>query len=136
MNNVLRNILAVIAGLVAGGAANMGLIMLGGQLVPPPEGVDVTSMESIRNSMHLFQIQHFIFPFLAHAAGTFVSALVASMIAGSGRLIIAMALGAFNLLGGIIASALIPAPVWFIALDLLAAYLPMAFLGWKLGGKR
>jgi hypothetical protein len=28
---------------------------------------------------------------------------------------------------------MIPAPAWFIALDLIAAYLPMAWLGAKLG---
>jgi hypothetical protein len=31
------------------------------------------------------------------------------------------------------ASFLIPAPVWFIVLDLLAAYLPMAWLGIQIG---
>jgi hypothetical protein len=30
---------------------------------------------------------------------------------------------------------MIPAPSWFIALDLLAAYLPMAWLGVRIGAR-
>jgi hypothetical protein len=33
------------------------------------------------------------------------------------------------LLGGIANVAMLPAPLWFSALDLLLAYLPMAWLG-------
>jgi hypothetical protein len=29
---------------------------------------------------------------------------------------------------------MLPAPLWYEALDLIAAYIPMAFLGGKLGG--
>jgi hypothetical protein len=135
MNNILRNILAVIVGLVVGNIANMGLLVVGGQLIPPPPGVDVSSVESIKSSIHFFQAQHFIFPFLAHAGGTLFGALVASLIAGSNRFIVSMIIGGFFLLGGIIACFMIPAPVWFIALDLIFAYLPMAWLGRRLSGK-
>ena len=31
-------------------------------------------------------------------------------------------------------AAVVPAPAWFIALDLLLAYLPMAWLATRLGG--
>lgn len=135
MNNVLRNIVAVIVGLIAGGIVNMGIVTFGPHIIPPPEGVDMTNMESLKASIHLLRPQHFISPFLAHAAGTFIGALVASRIAGSGKFMIAMGIGLFNLLGGITAAFLIPAPVWFILLDLIGAYIPMAWLGWKLGGK-
>ena len=37
------------------------------------------------------------------------------------------------LCGGVAASFMIPAPAWFIALDLLAAYLPMAWLAILVG---
>lgn len=41
--------------------------------------------------------------------------------------------GVLYLCGGIAASLMIPAPAWFIALDLLLAYLPMAWLAVWLG---
>ena len=72
-------------------------------------------------------------PFLAHALGTFVGALVAYLIAATYKLQLAYVIGAFFLCGGVVASFLIPAPTWFIALDLLAAYIPMAWLATRIG---
>jgi hypothetical protein len=68
-------------------------------------------------------------PFLAHAVGTLVGALAGSVIAVSRRSVVAYAIGTFFLFGGIAASVMIPAPKWFIVLDLATAYLPMAWLG-------
>jgi hydrogenase-4 membrane subunit HyfE len=79
------------------------------------------------------QPKHFVFPFLAHALGTLVGALTAHLIAASRRSVFAYVIGGLNLAGGIAASFMIPAPTWFIALDLLVAYLPMAWLASKLG---
>ena len=135
MNTVLRNVLAVIAGLIVGAIVNMALVMVGGALIPAPAGVDVTNVESIRASIHLFEAKHFVFPFLAHAIGTLIGALIASLIGGSNRMLLAMIVGVFGVLGGIAAAFMVPAPVWFMALDLVVAYIPMAWLGWKLSGK-
>jgi hypothetical protein len=55
------------------------------------------------------------------------------VVAGSRRAVFAYALGLLFLAGGITACFLIPAPAWFTALDLLAAYLPMAWLATRLG---
>ena len=133
MPNVLRNALAVVAGLVIGGGVNMALIALSPSLVPPPAGVDVTSTESVKAGVHLFEPRHFIMPFLAHALGTLAGALAAYLIAASDKARMAYVIGVVSLLGGIAASVMIPAPTWFIALDLVAAYLPMAWLGIRIG---
>lgn len=135
MNIVVRNILAVIAGIVVGSIANMALITLGGVAIPAPAGMDISNMDSIKAFAHLFEAKHFLFPFLAHAVGALVGGLVASFIGGSKRMVLASIVGGFFLLGGIAASFIIPAPAWFIASDLLVAYIPMAWLGWKLSGK-
>jgi hypothetical protein len=132
MPNLLRNALAVILGIVIGGAVNMALIMLSPSLIAPPAGVDVNNAESLSKSMHLFQPRHFIMPFLAHALGTLAGAFAAYLIAATYKTRIAYVIGAFFLFGGVVASFMIPAPAWFIALDLLAAYLPMAWLGIQL----
>lgn len=135
MPNLLRNVLAILAGIVLGGVVNMALITLGPSLIPPPAGVDVSSAESLSQAMHLFQSRHFIMPFLAHALGTLAGALAAYLIAASYKAQMAYGIGAFFLCGGVAASFMIPAPVWFIALDLLAAYLPMAWLGIQMGAR-
>src|SRR5262245_48940491 len=103
MPNLLRNALAVLAGLVIGGGVNMALITVSPTLIPPPAGVDVTNAESLSKAMHLFEPRHFIMPFLAHAAGTFAGALIAYLIAGSYKAPIAYAIGAVFHCGGVAA---------------------------------
>ena len=56
-------------------------------------------------------------------------------IAASHRARFAWAIGAVFLCGGVAASFMIPAPAWFIALDLLFAYLPMAWLAIRIGAR-
>jgi hypothetical protein len=133
MRKFLRNLLALVAGIVLGGSVNMALVMLGPSLIPPPTGVDVSNAESLAQSIHLFEPRHFVMPFLAHALGTLVGALTSYLIAASHKAARAWAIGALYLCGGIAATFMIPAPVWFIALDLLVAYLPMAWLGIQIG---
>lgn len=133
MPNLLRNVLAVVAGIAIGGVVNMALITLSPSLIPPPAGVDVTNAESLSNAMHLFEPRHFVMPFLAHAVGTLAGALVAYLVAASYKAQFAYVIGAVFLCGGVAASFMIPAPTWFIALDLLVAYLPMAWLAVLMG---
>ncbi|WOH38204.1 hypothetical protein RI844_02920 [Thalassotalea fonticola] len=127
--DIVRNILAVVIGLVLGSAVNMAIVVYGPEIIPPPVGVDVTNTESIRESIHLFEVKHFIMPFLAHAIGTFVGALVAYCIAVKRQFIVSFIIGFVFLAGGISASTMIPAPVWFIVVDLTFAYIPMAWGG-------
>ncbi|GFZ76367.1 hypothetical protein GCM10011531_01870 [Aquaticitalea lipolytica] len=132
MNPIVKNILAVIAGLIIGSVVNMGLIMISGSVIPPPEGGDVTTMEGLKETMHLFEPKHFIFPFLAHALGTLVGAFVAATIAANNKMKFAIAIGCFFLIGGIINVVMLPSPTWFAILDIVGAYIPMAMIGGKL----
>ncbi|MGY0799005.1 hypothetical protein ACW7G0_08135 [Lysobacter sp. A286] len=133
MPHLLRNVIAVVVGFVVGSAVNLALVTLGPSLVPPPAGVDVTSAEGLAAAIHLFEPRHFVMPFLAHAVGTLAGALVAYLIAASHKAKLAYAIGVIFLCGGVAASFMIPAPAWFIAVDLLAAYLPMAWLATRIG---
>jgi hypothetical protein len=135
MPQYLRNLLAVLAGLVIGSLVNMALITVSPSLIPPPAGVDVTKAESLAQGLHLFEPRHFLMPWLAHAAGTLVGAVVAYLLAASHAMKLALLIGAIFLCGGVAASFMIPAPVWFIAVDLLLAYLPMAWLGGRLAAR-
>ncbi len=138
MNNVLRNTLAFVAGFLVGSVVNFGIVTLGSNVVLPPAGVDVTSMESISTAMEqgLYEFHHFVPPFLAHAVGTLSGAVVTYRLAASARERLTWGIGALFLLGGIFAAAAIPAPTWFIATDVVFAYLPMAWLATRLGGRR
>ena len=135
MPQLLRNVLALLAGIAIGGGVNMALITLSPWLIAPPLGVDVNSAESLSKAMHLFEPRHFVMPFLAHALGTLAGALVAYLIAATYKAPMAYVVGAVFLCGGVAASLMIPAPAWFIALDLLATYLPMAWWGVQIGSR-
>lgn len=135
MHPILKNVIAVIIGIVVGSGFNMGIITVSGSIIPPPEGVDLSQIDSLANNMHLFKAKHFIMPFLAHALGTLVGAFVTAKLAASYQLNMAMIIGVFFLFGGIASAFMLPAPYWFIAVDVIVAYLPMALLGAKLAAK-
>lgn len=134
MPKPIRITLSILLGIVAGSCVNMGLIMMGGQLIPPPAGADVSTMEGLAAALPLFEPKHFVFPFLAHALGTLVGAFAAARLAPASATVAAFAVGGFFLLGGAANVMLLPGPLWFNALDLLLAYLPMTWLGLKLAG--
>ena len=136
MNPIIRNILAVVAGIIIGGAVNMGIILISSSIIPPPEGADITTMEGLKASMHLMQPKHFIMPFLAHALGTLVGAYIAATIAVNHKLKFALAIGGWFLLGGIVNIFMLPSPIWFTVVDLAGAYVPMAYLAGKLATKK
>ena len=131
MNPILRNILAVIAGVFIGGAVNMAIIMVSSSIIPPPEGADLKTMEGLKAAMHLMEPKHFLMPFLAHALGTLVGALIVAAIATKHKMRFALGVSIWFLIGGIINIILLPSPIWFTILDLGAAYLPMGYLAGK-----
>ncbi len=133
MNPILKNVLAYIAGLLLGNMVNFGAIQLGNMILPPPDGLDPMDPASIQAHMDSFEPMHFIIIFLAHALGTLLGAFIAARLAATHRMKIALGIGVFFLLGGTYMITLVGGPIWFILLDLLAAYIPMAWLGGKMG---
>lgn len=136
MSPILKNILAIIAGIVAGSVINGGIVMISGSIIPPPPGVDVTTEEGLKAGIHLFKPINFLMPFLAHALGTLAGAFVTSLIAANCRFLLAMLIGVFFFIGGTAMVFMVPSPAWFTIVDLALAYFPMAWLGYKLAPKK
>lgn len=134
MPSVLRNVLAFVVGIVVGGAMNMALVVLGPILIPPPEGVDMADMDRFAENLKLLKPVNFIAPWLAHAGGTLVGAFLAAKLAASHGMKLALGVGVFFLLGGVTMVASYGGPLWFILLDLLAAYIPTGYFGGLLAG--
>ncbi len=132
MNPTIKNIIAVVIGAVLGSIANMGIIMLSSSIIPPPNGADVTTMEGLKATMHLFEPKHFIMPFLAHAVGTFVGAQLAAVIAANNKMRCAIIVGILFLIGGITNVLMLPSPLWFTITDIVGAYIPVAYFAAKL----
>ena len=132
MLKFFRFLLAIVLGVVVGSVINMALISVSGKVIAPPVGANVTTMEGLKASMHLFEPKHFLFPFLAHAVGTFVGAFIAGLLAPNKSAAPSFIVGALFLAGGIANVIMLPSPMWFTAFDLFLAYVPAAWLGWAL----
>jgi hypothetical protein len=132
MNTTLKNVLAVFAGILIGSAVNMSIIMVGGSIVPPPTGVDVTNLESLKAAMPTMEPIQFLMPFLAHALGTLIGGIVASLIAPNQQNRVALIVGVVFLVGGILNVIMLPSPMWFNVVDIVFAYLPFSLLAYKL----
>lgn len=136
MSPIVRNILAVVGGWFIGSVVNMALVNIGTSVVPLPEGADTSTMDGLRESMKLFEPANFLFPFLAHALGTLAGAFVAFKVAVSHQMKLAVGVGVLFLIGGITMVVLTGGPAWFVAADLILAYIPMGILGGVLAGGR
>jgi len=131
MHPILRNILAFIFAAFIGGLVNMGIVVFGPSIFPLPEGMDPNDVNSFAEHIDEFTFGNYLMSFLAHALGTLVGAFTVVKIAATHESKLAYGISAFFLVGGITASFMIPAPAWFIAVDLILAYIPMAWLAAK-----
>ena len=64
MNPIVRNILAVILGIVACFVTKMVVMSNGWSIFPPPEGMNPNDLESWKAFAHLIQPKHLITPFV------------------------------------------------------------------------
>ena len=135
MGVLLRNLFAVIIGMVIGSAINIAIIYLGNFLIPLPPGIDPTDIGSLKMNIKKLPIFHFIPPLLAHAFGTLSGAFITAKTAARQQFTWSLFIGIFFLASGIFTVFQIGGPTWFVSLDLLLAYLPMAWWGWYLAQK-
>jgi hypothetical protein len=130
----MKSILLSVAGLLLGVITNGVIVQIGSQIVKAPKGLDLSTSQGLAKAMPLMGVEHFVFPFLAHAIGTLVGAYFVSRMKVNRALLNAMAIGFAFLAGGVMMVLTLPGtPWWFVATDLVLAYLPMAYLGYKLG---
>ena len=125
MKQTSKNIAIVLLGIIFGLIVNIGLIILGVTIFPPPENFE--TMNAIN-----WDLKYFIFPFLAHSIGTLSGALIVSKLSNKSSIILPLIVGLYFLMGGIYMITILPAPMWFVLLDVILGYIPMALLGWKL----
>ena len=81
LQRVVYTLGAIVAGVVVGSLLNVGTIVLGSSLLPPPAGVDVNDVASINASIEQYSVAQLLVPFVAHALGTLVGAWVAALVA-------------------------------------------------------
>ena len=132
MKGIVLNVLVFVACVFAGGIANGLIINYSGTIIPPPVGSNLTTEEGLKAAMAVMEPKHFIMPFLAHAIGTLVGAFFVTLFSKDRKLFRALLVGFLFFLGGAWMVFELPSPLWFDAVDLGLAYIPMAWIGYKL----
>ncbi|MBT8401714.1 MAG: hypothetical protein KJO98_14645 [Rhodothermia bacterium] len=107
-----RSILAVVAGLIVGGLIVAGVEYIGHLIYPPPEGLDLTDPEAIREFASAAPTSARLAVLLAWFLGPLGGAWVAARLAKRSPMTHALVVGAFFLIGDVVNLVTIPSPVW------------------------
>lgn len=130
---MLRNIGAVVAGLLVGSIFNMSISMLSAKvLFPMPEGTNMQDPVAMNAYIAGLPVAAMLIVMIAHLGQSFLGAWVAARLAASTPMALALALmvGGFSLLGGIMNMMSLSLPTWMMIE--LPLYLVMAWLGGRL----
>jgi len=132
---MIRNILAVVAGLAVGMAFNMAIGMANSYvLFPMPAGMDMADPDQMNAYVATLPFAAFLVVLVAHLGQSFFGGWTAARLAVSQPLPLAMVVGVFSLIGGIMNMMTIRGPTWmYIELPL---YLVVAWAAGKLEVRR
>jgi len=133
MKPIFKNILAVIIGFIVGNIVNYHLFHYGFTVFPID--ADINDMEALAKVFPTLSLKYYIFPFLAHALGTFIGTFLVALIAGTHKMKLALGVGVTFLIIGIIAAIIVPTPLWYKFVDIIFGYIPMAWIGGKIAIK-
>lgn len=111
---MLRNIGAVIAGLIAGNVINMAIVMLNMQLFPGPEGLDMNDPDQMQAYIAELPTVAMLIAMVAHLSQAALGGWVAARLAGSRPRVLAMIIGVLTVVGSIANHAMIGGPTWML----------------------
>lgn len=123
-----KNILAVLAGIVAGTVAIMIVEGFSHFLYPYPQGMDFADKEAMTAYISSLPVAAKWMVILAWAVGSFVAASVTTLIAKVRQQHLALLVGAILMIFGIFNMASFPHPLWFWVVG-IAVFIPFAWLG-------
>ena len=135
--HILKRTIVLFLSVFIGAQVKGAILTLGTTLIPAPDGFDLNTIDGLKAAVPFLEAKHYLFPFLAHAIGTLISALLITRFLTSQQLFFSMMAGILFLLGGVSMVIMLPGtPIWFVLLDLIVAYFPMAYFAYKIAYKR
>lgn len=123
---MLRDIGAVLAGMVVGGVANMAVILVSWAIWPMPEGMDMNDPEALQAYIATLPVAALLMAVLAHLLQAFLGGWVAARISADRPRVVAMIIGVLSMLGGILNMINLQGPGWMwgeVPLYLVVAWL-------------
>jgi len=124
--SILRQILAVVVGLIVGSIGITIVENIGHQLYPPPAGTDSNNREALKEYVGKAPFMALFFIIIAYALAAFVSGFTATKISNSGKHTAAVICGSIFLLITIYMMVSLPTPIWFWILGILVWTLVLA----------
>ena len=117
---MLKNVAGAIAGIVVAFVLIMAVEKVGHLVYPPPADLDFSDPEAVRPYIATLPFLALLFPMIAWVLGAFVGTVVACKIGTANPLLFAAIVGGLVLAGTISNLILIPHPVWFSIVSLVA----------------
>lgn len=111
--NMLRNVFALIVGVVTAGLIIMAVEWTGHQAYPPPADFEFGDSEQTRAFMATLPTGAILFVGLAWAAGAFFGTVASALVGTLKPLHVGVVIGGFVLAGAIFNLIVIPHPWWF-----------------------
>lgn len=110
--DMIRNLIAVFLGMLAGMAVNMSLVMVTLVLHPMPEGVAFTDTEAMPEYFASIPVTGFLIVLAAHLGQSFFGGLVAALLSKDRPRTMALIIGVLSLIGGVVNLIDLPHPMW------------------------
>jgi len=117
---MIRNIGAALAGIVTAFVIVVLVEKVGLMIYPPPADLDFSDPEAIRPYIATLPFLALLFPMIAWVIGTFVGSLVASKIGTAKPLLFSGIVGGLIFVATIANLIMIPHPIWFSIVSLVA----------------
>ncbi|WP_454045280.1 hypothetical protein [Chryseobacterium sp. Marseille-Q8038] len=130
---MLRRILAVLVGLIAGSIGITVVEKIGHALYPPPVEAGAGDMEALKVYVGQAPFMALFFIILAYALAAVISGFTATKISNNGKYTAALICGIIFLLMTVYMMVSLPTPIWFWILGILVWGL--VFVGHKLALK-
>lgn len=127
---MVRKILAVPAGLLAGGIGIFLIEALGHQLYPLPAGMNQNDMEGMKTYVTTAPFMALFFVIIAYAVGALVSGFVSTKVAADRSKLYALLCGLIFLVQSIYMMYSLPTPTWFWIAGILVWFLVL--VGYRL----
>ena len=124
---MIRNIIAVVVGVIVGMVFNMAVVILNtAVLFPVPEGFNWNDPDAVGAYFTNLPLTAFLVVLVAHLGQAFFGGLVAALISRNAAMTVAMIIGVLSMLAGIANMMMVPNPAWMwieVPLYLVAAWL-------------
>lgn len=110
---MIKKIIAVPAGVLAGGLGIYLIETLGHKLYPLPAGIDRNDMDAMASYVSTAPFMALFFVILAYAVGALLSGYISTKVSADGKMIYALICGLVFLLQTIYMMYIMPTSAWF-----------------------